>query len=65
MKDKTFSALEKHTLYLEEKKRVLFALPKAKYFTTVITARHMLYLKYVIPSWGLVGGRLCCKLILA
>lgn len=31
---------------------MLFALPKVKCFTAVITAKYLLYLKYVIPSYN-------------
>ena len=39
---------------------MLFALPKAKHFTTVIIVKQMLYLKYVIPSSD--SGREDCSI---
>ena len=46
----TFAVVSVSAEKKKKEKKLLFALPKAKYFTTVTTVKHLLYLKYVIPD---------------
>ena len=44
--------------------QIVDALPKAKCLTTVITVKHLLYLKYVIPMYELLWSGLAPKITL-